>query len=138
MASSRLYLEGLKQFRAHTQNNFKDSKDIGMLQNFPAHKGAKEQADELMKRAGKKYSSRPWINKLMANIGRIVTIGNHATTGAPESVGLAWFAVKLTLSAMQSNYQLYVLIESALMDIADIMILIPHYDRLYDGRFDSE
>jgi hypothetical protein len=40
--------------------------------------------------------------------------------GAPESVGLAWFAVKLTLSAIQSNYELYAFFGSGLTDISEI------------------
>jgi hypothetical protein len=42
--------------------------------------------------------------------------------------------VKLTLSAIQSNYALYTLFGSGLTDISEIMIIIPHYDRLYDER----
>lgn len=55
--------------------------------------------------------------------------------GAPESVGLAWLAVKSTLSAIQGNYELYTFFGTGLTDITEIMVLIPHYDRLYDETF---
>jgi hypothetical protein len=137
MPSSQLFRDSQEQFTKEAKDRYKSSTDIERLRNFPPEnmvpKDAKEQTNNLIQRAGKKHS-RPWINKLMANIGSIVTIGNQATTGAPESVGLAWFAVKLTLSAIQSNYDLYLFIESALMDITDVMIIVSHYDRLYDER----
>jgi hypothetical protein len=116
---------------------YKSSRDIEMLRNPPGQyivpNDAKMQAIDLIERVGKKYS-RSWINKLTANIGRIVTISNHATIGAPESVGLAWFAVKLTLSAIQSNYDLYLFSDTALLGITEIIIIILRYDCLYDEQ----
>lgn len=57
---------------------------------------------------------------LLRNIGTFVEVGNYAMKGAPESVGLAWFAIKLTLSAIQSNYELYSFFGSGLTDISEI------------------
>lgn len=47
---------------------------------------------------------------------------------------MAWFIIKLTLSAIQSNYELYSLFGSGLTDITEMMVIIKHYDRLYDER----
>lgn len=55
--------------------------------------------------------------------------------GAPESVGLAWLAAKLTLSAIQGSYELYTFFGTGLTGITEMMVLIPHYDRLYDETF---
>jgi len=118
-----------------------------MLRDFLSQRGSPEEAQEaahsLKTDAGKKWGTKKvgdaeipgeWIDSLMGNIGNFVAVGNYAMTGAPESVGLAWFAVKLTLSAIQSNYALYTLFGAGLTDISEIMIIIPHYDRLYDER----
>ena len=138
MASSQLYLDSLWQFEQAAKMRYQgDNKHTKMLRDFLKEredpKDAQKAADELKDRAGEKLPA-PWIEKLVENIGNFVAIGNYAMTGAPESVGLAWFAVKLTLSAIRSNYDLYLFFGSALTDITEIMVIIPHYDRLYDER----
>ena len=55
-------------------------------------------------------------------------------TGAPESVGMAWFVVKIGLNAVKSNYDLYSLFGSGLTTVTEIMILVPHYDELFHER----
>ncbi|KAH7070792.1 hypothetical protein BKA63DRAFT_84411 [Paraphoma chrysanthemicola] len=147
MPSSQLYRDGRQRFVQDAEARYQNSKDLEMLRDFLAQNGnpedAKAAAGTLKQNAGEKWGSNKmgnaeipaaWIDKLMANIGNFVAIGDYAMTGAPESVGLAWFAVKLTLSAIQSNYDLYTFFGTALTDISEIMIIIPHYDRLYDER----
>lgn len=147
MASSRLYKDARTEFVRDCESRYYESKDIEMLRDFLSQRGSPEEAQEaahsLKTDAGKKWGTKKvgdaeipgeWIDSLMGNIGNFVAVGNYAMTGAPESVGLAWFAVKLTLSAIQSNYALYTLFGAGLTDISEIMIIIPHYDRLYDER----
>jgi hypothetical protein len=136
--SSRLYKEGRAQFIKACEERYSDSKDLEMLRDFLAQQSTPEEArmaaGNLKTDASKKWGSHKvgdteipavWVDKIMANIGNFVAVGNYAMIGAPESVGLAWFAVKLTLSAIQSNYDLYTFFGSGLTDISEIMILIP-------------
>ncbi|KAF1976169.1 hypothetical protein BU23DRAFT_528521 [Bimuria novae-zelandiae CBS 107.79] len=146
--SSRLYKDALTEFKRESEGHYHDSsKKLALLKEFLAQRGSPEEAQSaagsLREDAGKKWGSKKvgdaeipaaWIDNIMANIGNFVEVGNYAMKGAPESVGLAWFAVKLTLSAIQSNYELYAFFGSGLTDISEIMIMIPHYDRLYDER----
>lgn len=147
MASSRIYLDALIQFQNEARSKYTDSKDQELLQEFLRERATPEEtmqaAGSLKADAGKKYGSRKvgdttipetWISNIMGNINNFVEVGNYAMKGAPESVGLAWFAVKLTLSAIQNNYELYTFFGTGLVDITEIMIIIPHYDRLYDER----
>lgn len=147
MASSQLYKEARKQFVREAEARYKDNKDLELLRDFLTQNSSPEEAQAAAgalktktsekwgaKRVGDTEIPAAWIDTLMANIGNFVAVGNYAMTGAPESVGLAWFAVKLTLSAIQSNYDLYTFFGSSLTDISEIMIIIPHYDRLYDER----
>jgi hypothetical protein len=147
MPSSQLYKEGRQRFIKDAEARYDSSKDLEMLRDFLAQNASPEdaraEAGMLKEKAGKKWNTKnvgsveipaAWIDKLMSNIGNFVSVGDYAMKGAPESVGLAWFAVKLTLSAIQGNYDLYTFFGSALTDISEIMIIIPHYDGLYDER----
>lgn len=51
---------------------------------------------------------------------------------------MAWFAIKLTLTAIHGNYDLYTFFGTGLSDISEIMIIVRHYDRLYDERSKPE
>jgi hypothetical protein len=147
MPSSQLYRDGRQRFIKETKERYQKSKDLEMLQNFLMQSGspqdAKATALALQQKAAGKWDSASlggaeipsaWIEKLMSNMSYFVTAGDYAMKGAPESVGLAWCAVKLTLSAIHNNFDLYTFFGSALTDISEIMILIPHYDELYDER----
>jgi hypothetical protein len=105
---------------------------------------AKDSASVLQQTTGKKYGakkigdkeiiSQKWIDNILGNIGNAIAVGDKLLKGTPESVSMAWFCVKLGLNAMQSNYQLYSLFGSGLTSMTEIMILIPHYDQLYETR----
>jgi hypothetical protein len=150
--SSRLYMQALEVFRKEAEDRYRgDAKDMEILREFLREKATPEEskkaAEDLRADAGKKYGSKKvgdtvipdtWISNIMGNINNFVTVGNYAMKGAPESVGLAWFAVRLTLSAIQNNYDLYNFFGSGLTDISEIMIIIPHYDRLYDETKNPE
>lgn len=71
---------------------------------------------------------------IMDNINRFVSITDYAMKGAPETVGLAWFAIKQVLNAVQNNYKLYGFFGSALGDITEMLVIIRTYDKLYDER----
>ena len=135
-------------FAREREDRYRDStKDLDILRDFLAQQGspdeAKKEAHALKEDTGRKWGSHKigdrdmkveWIDKIMTNIDSFVKVGNYTMVGAPESVGLAWFAVKLTLSAIHSNYDLYVFFGAGLTDISEMMIIIAHYDRLYDER----
>ncbi|KAK5653004.1 hypothetical protein OQA88_9290 [Cercophora sp. LCS_1] len=143
-----LYKQSLREFRKATEDRYRDEKDRLLLDEFLRQRAdptdARDAAESLANDASKKYSSKKlaegitipqsWINNILGNINNFVSAGNTLMEGAPESVGLAWFAVKITLSAIQSNYELYNLFGSGLSDISEIMIIVRHYDRLYDER----
>ena len=87
--------------------------------------------------AGKAIPGK-WVARIMDNIDRFVAIGNFAMKGAPETVGLAWFAVKQVLNAVQNNYKLYGFFGQALTSITEMLVLIRTYDKLYDERKNSK
>jgi len=145
MASTRLYKEALSQFRGEATKEARDEKGSELLRNFLDERTSPEDtlaaAKSLGDDAGKKYGDKKigkikipkeWIQKIFDNISNFVTVGNYAMKGAPESVGLAWYGVKLALTAVQNNYELYTIFGTGLVDITEVMILILHYDRLYD------
>ncbi|KAI1394348.1 ankyrin repeat-containing domain protein [Hypoxylon trugodes] len=150
MAASQLYKEALVRFRTEAHENYDDKKDQKSLLEFLSEswksaspEDAIEEANNLGDRINEKRGDRKigsikipgaWVKNILESVGTFVQIGNYAMTGAPESVGLVWFAVKLTLTAIQSNYELYALFGSGLTDTTDLMIIITQYDRLYDQR----
>jgi ankyrin repeat protein len=141
-----LYDDALKQFcRAVREDRIKQSDQDGekQLQDFLASRATAEQARDsagvLQKSAGKRHGdketiSQKWIDNIMDNIGNAIDVGDKLLKATPESVSMAWFCVRLGLNAMQSNYQLYSLFGLGLTSMTEIMILIPHYDQLYDER----
>ena len=143
---TNLYDEGLQDFRENIK--IKDDKDQYVLDEFLKDRASPEEVSTTCKtlqgQAGEKYGGiksgdkeiipAKWISNILGNIDSFVAVGNFAMKGAPESVGMAWFAVKLTLTAIQSNYALYSLFGSGLTDTTEILVLIRHYDRLYDER----
>ncbi|KAM0694964.1 hypothetical protein Q7P36_005320 [Cladosporium allicinum] len=148
---SSLYDDALQKFCSATrEDRVKDGDEKGekQLQDFLASRATAQQARDsafvLKDDAGKKYSakkhgdkeiiSQKWIDNIFGNIGNAIDVGDKLLKGTPESVSMAWFCVKLGLNAMQSNYQLYSLFGSGLTSMTEIMILIPHYDQLYDER----
>ncbi|KAK1058562.1 hypothetical protein LTR74_013285 [Friedmanniomyces endolithicus] len=156
MAQTNLWKEGLQLFLKDL--HIRDVKDQYILNDFLEDKSSPEDAvkscEALKEDAGKKYGevkisdeiggaefgdkarkfSAKWISSILGNIDSFVSVGNFAMTGAPESVGVAWFAVKLALTAIQSNYALYNLFGSGLLDLTEMMVIIRHYDLLYDER----
>lgn len=147
MSSVSLYEEAFVNFRKHASQRSQSTKDQELLTAFLQQRGSpketREAAESLQVDTQQKYGSKnvgdveipaQWIDKIMGNINNFVEAGNIAMKGAPESVGLAWFAVKLTLTAIQNNYELYSFFGSGLSDISEIMIIIAHYDRIYDER----
>lgn len=146
-----LYDDALQKFCASVRaDRIKDGDEDGerQLRQFLESRATAQQAEDsaaiLQHDAGKKYGSKKigdkeiisqkWIDNILGNIGNAIAVGDKLLKGTPESVSMAWFCVKLGLNAMQSNYQLYSLFGSGLTSMTEIMILIPHYDQLYDER----
>jgi hypothetical protein len=139
MAQSNLYQEAFANFKDAAMAKYSRAEDRQTLVRFLQEKGspedARRQAESLKDRADEKYGNfNTWITAILGNISSVIELGDYATTGAPESVGLAWYAVRVTLAAIQNNYDLYNFFGTGLIDISEIMIIIPHYDRLYDER----
>jgi hypothetical protein len=142
-----LYDEALERFRKEAAERHSGTKDLELLAEFLRERASPEEtkqaAEVLQGDAGKKWGGRKvgdveipesWIANIMNNIEIFVAAGDFVTKNAPESVGMAWYAVKLTLTAIHSNYDLYTFFGSGLSDISEIMIIVRHYDRLYDER----
>jgi hypothetical protein len=147
MANSELYNQAFHKFREDAAGKYTTGKDMSLLQDFLRERGSPEEtmatAQTLKADAAKKYGDKkvgdvkipgPWIDSILGNIGTFIQVGNYAMKGAPESVGLAWFAVKTVLSAIQNNHELYGIFGSGLSNITEIMVLVSHYDRLYYER----
>ncbi|ERF74527.1 hypothetical protein EPUS_08938 [Endocarpon pusillum Z07020] len=79
---------------------------------------------------GKGISAK-WIRRIMENLDKFTKFGNVAMSAAPESVGLAWFAITQILSAVQNDYKLYGTFNAALNDITEMMVLVRTYDKIY-------
>lgn len=144
MASSALYTKALVQFRQDAERKYQSKNDPLLLVEFLRDRSTAQEtqvaAQKLRDDAGKKYGDKKagsakipgeWISNIMGNIGNVITVGNFATSGAPECVGLAWYAVKTILGAIQSNYELYGIFGSGLTNMTEIMLITAHYDRLF-------
>ncbi|KAL1841527.1 hypothetical protein VTJ49DRAFT_6956 [Mycothermus thermophilus] len=142
-----LYDEALERFKQEALESHSSPKDAEALNEFLRERATPEEtkqaAESLRGESGKKWGSKKlgdveipasWISAIMENIEHFITAGDYLTNNAPESVGMAWYAIKLTLTAIHGNYELYNFFGSGLSDISEIMILIRHYDRLYDER----
>jgi hypothetical protein len=141
-----LYEDALNQFcSAVREKCIKQSDKDGekQLQDFLASRATPQEAkasalvlkDCADKRHGNKdWISEDWVKNIMDNIDKVIDLGQPLIKSAPESVSMAWFCVQLGLKAMQSHHQLYSLFGSGLTSMTEILILIPHYDQLYDER----
>ena len=145
---SRLFREALARFEAGARLEYPDRRDGGddslaeFLKGKADPRDAKREAEILSEKASGKFGKsklsrvvpQEWITAILENVGTFIDIGNYATKNAPESVGLAWYAVTLILGGIRNNYELYTLFGTGLSDISELMIIIPHYDRLFDER----
>ena len=138
-----LWDEGLNQFLDDLRRRKVDERTI---REFREERSSPEDARQtcriLQTDVDRKYSDPEvadrkmgkWVSGLMNNIDRFVMIGDIAMKGAPETVGLAWFAVKSVLNGIQNNYKLYMFFSGAVTTITEMMVLIRTYDKLYDER----
>lgn len=139
-----LWEEARDQFVRQLQDQNVDRQTIvQFLQDKASSEDAKRSALALQTESDRKYGqievagktiSKKWVARIMDNIDKFVKIGDFAMKGAPETVGLAWFAIKQVLNAVQNNYKLYDFFGGALSNITEMMVLIRTYDKLYDDR----
>ncbi|KAF2718690.1 ankyrin [Polychaeton citri CBS 116435] len=151
MSPPSLYEAGLSQFVADAKKTYVKEGDAEgqrqlavFLQQRGTPQGAHSYAIALEAEAGKKYGSvkvhdkviisKTWIDNVIGNIGNVIAAGNTLMNSAPETVSAAWFMVTLGLRAIQSDYSLYNLFGSGLTTMTEMMVLIPHYDTLFDKR----
>lgn len=147
-ATRSLYDEALDSFRQDAREHYSGKdRDLELLEEFLRERASPEEtkkaAQLLQVDAGKKWGARKagnveipesWIANIMGNIEYFLEAGDFLTKNAPESVGMAWYAIRLTLTAIHTNYDLYTFFGTGLSDISEIMIIVRHYDRLYDER----
>jgi ankyrin repeat protein len=152
MASTNLYSEALEVFQQSVLDRHKDKEVRRLLNdflmdgksNFSTPDAAREAAGKLATDTGEKYGGikigkveivpKQWVDNVLGNIDNFIGAGSLVMKNAPESVGMAWFAISLTLKAISNHYSLYALFGKGLTDITEVMIIIMHYDRLYDER----
>ena len=143
-----LWQEGKDQFVASLRKQRVDEQTIEQfLLSYTGSKDAIDSCEALDTDSQKKYRPlhitkkvtipRKWICRIMDNIGKFVAAGDIAIQGAPETIGIAWWAIKQVLNAMQNNYKLYTFFSQALTNITEMMVLIRSIDRLYDKRKSS-
>ncbi|KAI9661799.1 MAG: hypothetical protein M1821_009038 [Bathelium mastoideum] len=113
------------------------------LQDKTSVEDARRSAEDLCNDSDRKYGmnesrskglSGKWIRRIMENLDKFTSFGDVAMTAAPESVGLAWFAISQVLGAIQNDYKLYGIFNAALNDITEMMVLVRTYDKIYDGQ----
>jgi hypothetical protein len=144
LAATSLWDEGRKSFIDELKKQ-KVAQDV--IDEFLSDKAFPEDAKQscllLQKDAERKFGDakilggtipKKWISSIMDNIDKFVSIADYGTKGAPETVGLAWFAVKQVLNAVKQNYDLYKIFGSALTSITEMLVIIRTYDKLYDER----
>lgn len=139
-----LWDEGLEEFKKDLKERRVDQATIDeFLKENTTANDARQSCLELKEHANQKYEKvevagrelpKKWISSIMDNIDKFVSITDFAMQGAPETVGLAWFAVKQILTAIKENYKLYGIFGSALTSITEMMVVIRTYDKLYDER----
>lgn len=111
--SATLWDEGLNTFLEDLRSRGTPKNVIdGFLADKATAEETRRSAQSLQADTGKKYGGvevagkkvpGKWIAAIMDNIGRFVQIGDYAMKGAPETVGLAWWAIKQVLGGIQNN-----------------------------------
>ncbi|KAL2148960.1 hypothetical protein VTH82DRAFT_1646 [Thermothelomyces myriococcoides] len=142
-----LYEEALERFKKDASERHSSPKDVELLNEFLQERATPEEtmqaAEALQGDSGKKYGGRKagnveipgsWVTNIMESIRVFIEAGDFATQSAPESVGMAWFAIRLTLNAINANYELYTFFGTGLSDVSEIMIIVRQYDRLYNEK----
>ncbi len=142
-----LWEEGRDQFLKNLRKRGVDKQTADQfLQDKAASEDVKLSCRSLQADSERKYGQfeiagkgipKKWIARIIDNVGKFVAIGDFAMKGAPETVGLAWFAIKQVLNAVQNNYKLYDFFGQALTNITEMLVLIQTYDKLYDERKSS-
>ncbi|KAI9709428.1 MAG: hypothetical protein M1812_007705 [Candelaria pacifica] len=121
--------------------------DPAVIRNFLQDKATlddvRQSAKNLKSDSDRKYGfdesrgkgiSAKWIRRIMTNLDMFQSFGDAAMTAAPESIGLAWWAIRQILGAIQNDYKLYETFNAGLKDITDMMVLVRTYDKIYEGH----
>ncbi|KAL9582926.1 MAG: hypothetical protein Q9212_003010 [Teloschistes hypoglaucus] len=129
-----LWEEARDAFDRQLRNQKVDGQSIDQfLQDRATPEDTRRSARALQTDGDRKIPSQ-WIVRIMDNIDKFVLIGDLAVKQVPKTIGLAWFATKPLLNALQSNYRLYTSFRNALSNITEMMVLIRTYDNLYKQR----
>ena len=143
-ANMSLWDEACHLFEQQLREKHEDPAAIvKFLQDKASLEDARQSATSLQSDSDRKYGfsesrgkgiSAKWIRRIMENLDKFLTFGDVAMTAAPESIGLAWFAISNILGAIQNDYKLYETFNAGLKDITDMMVLVRTYDKIYEGH----
>jgi hypothetical protein len=143
-SNTSLWEEGRAQFQEDLRARGEKDADVkNFFKERATIQDAQATCQSLKNDADKKYGDiavgsqkvpTKWISVVMSNMERFIAVGDYMVKGSPETVALAWWAVKQILGGIQNNYKLYGFFGSALANITDAMVVIRTYDRLYDER----
>lgn len=92
---------------------------------------AKNACKEAENNAAKEYS--PVIGGILEKINMAMQVGDLAMHAAPESVGLAWAAVRMCMHSINDDFATFSLFSSAGSDILGILISCGVYGKMYSA-----
>ncbi|KAI0610129.1 Ank-2 domain-containing protein [Pyrenophora tritici-repentis] len=133
-ASTKLFMQARKKFERECKRNGSSEEATVAAQRLQ-DKAVQKWAD--MKDRDT-HIPDVWIRGIMLGITKFITFGDVAMQVAPQSVGLAWLGIRLTLSAIQSDFSLYGLFSTGLSDVTDIMVIMAQYEMLYNNNYDGK
>ena len=93
---------------------------------------ARAYAINAQSKADKKYASG--LGRVLAKIDAFANAGDVAMKAAPESVGLAWMAVRMCLHSWQDDFNVFELFSGACVDMIGIMLSCRVYGKMWGGR----
>jgi len=138
-----LWDEAYENFRQELYNQKEDPSAVeSFLQDKASLEDAQHSAARLRDDSNRKYGtgdsrgkgiSGKWIIRILENLGKFISSANVAMDAAPESIGLAWFAIKQVLNAIQNDYKLYATFNTALNDITEMTVLVQTYDKIFQA-----
>jgi hypothetical protein len=138
-----LWDKAYENFRQELYDQKEDPSAIeSFLQDKASLDDAQHSAARLRDDSNRKYGtgdsrgkgiSGKWIVRILENLGKFISSANVAMDAAPESIGLAWFAIKQVLNAIQNDYKLYTTFNTALNDITEMTVLVQTYDKIFQA-----
>ena len=115
------------------QAKYKEKKKIiEFLKSQSSPQEARAYAVNAQGKADKRYASG--LGRVLAKIDAFANAGDVAMKAAPESVGLAWMAVRMCLHSWQDDFNVFELFSGACVDMIGIMLSCRVYGKMWGGR----